>query len=198
MDWGRLILPVLRNTFPQDVTWLEAPNGQPLVITGRLRIDGYTVNLGGDGDGLNVTETWWRCDRCDVFAADVPQIGHRFIMRDEGWEIVHLDRDDIGELAYRLIKHGEDAPLPTEPEKEEDEGLLWKRGQPGRPTLRDDILRAYEAIAPKLPPNASLASIIPLIRRRLTGSSAESPGLSDKTIRNILVGRARVVRRGSE
>ena len=48
-------------------------------------------------------ETWFWCDRWTV-ALPVPTVGDQLTIRDQLWEIVEVNPDDRGELAFRLIR----------------------------------------------------------------------------------------------
>jgi hypothetical protein len=56
----------------------------------------------------------------------------------------------------------------------------------GRPTRRDDIERAYAAVAPRYDPATPLTHMYPAIRREITGRETPSKGLADKTLAKIL------------
>jgi hypothetical protein len=176
MNWARMpgLLPALRNVFGEPAYW-ATPGSQLVSIVGRFRIDPYEVPLGGQSESLNVTQTWFYCDQADVPTPAKPRLGDNLTIRGQNWEIVEIAADDIGELGFRLVKV-EDTLSSTDVEQR----------RPGRPSLRDEIERAYALVAPTLPPDAPLTAAYPAIRRTLTGSEAPSQGLTDKTLRKTL------------
>lgn len=112
------LLTAMRNAFGEPAIWQPTgPDGTiafTLSITGRFRIDPYDVPLGGLPEGLNVTQTWFYCDQADVASPVKPGLGDYLQIRADWWEIVQVDADDLGELAYRLLKApGRDAAAPV-------------------------------------------------------------------------------------
>ena len=97
------LLPALRDVFGEPAVW-TSPELHAVTIQGRFRIDPYDVPLGGQPEGLNVTQTWFYVDRADIPSVGTPQLGELLFIRGEWWEIMQIDRDDIGELAWRLLK----------------------------------------------------------------------------------------------
>ena len=102
------LLTALRNGFGEPAIWMPLDRRVPAMpVEGRFRVDPYDVPLGGQPEPLNTTQTWFYCDTRDIAADEKPRLGDRLWIRDGWWEIVQLDRDDIGELAYRLLKDDE-------------------------------------------------------------------------------------------
>jgi hypothetical protein len=98
------LLPALRDAFGLTATWQRPDTGELVPIQGRFRTDPVDVPLGVH-DGLNTTTSWFYCDTRDVPSADrKPGQGDYLLIRNEWFEIVQLNADDIGELGYRLIK----------------------------------------------------------------------------------------------
>ena len=106
MAYTDLILPALRNAFPETAQWIVPGNGSTTVtMVGRFRTDPWDVGLSVH-EGLNTTQTWFYVDARDVAYATKPGVGDYLLIRNEWWEIAQLDADDIGELGYRLVKGG--------------------------------------------------------------------------------------------
>lgn len=129
--------------------------------------------------GISQVQTWIYFGAYQLPpGAGVPGIGDIVEIRGRTWEIVEAGQDDIPELQLRLVPY-QGSPLDEEP-----------RG-PGRPTRRDDILAAWDALVAlrMIDPRKPLSHAFPQIRRRLTGSTAPSPGLSDKTLQGALSSR---------
>jgi hypothetical protein len=103
-----------------------------------------------------------------------------------GWEIVEHGEDDLGELSYRLIKY--DAELiAVESEASGVNGEAEGPRGPGRPSRRNEIMRAFAAVAEGgIDPDQPMTQVFPAVRRQITGSDAPSPGLGDKTLRKTL------------
>jgi hypothetical protein len=130
--------------------------------------------------GMTQVQTWVYFGRYQLLpGAGVPGIGDIVTVRGRTWEVVEFGTDDLEELQLRLV------PYQTSPLEDEPRG-------PGRPTRRDDILAAWDALVAlrAIDPRKPLSRAFPHIRRRLTGSSAPSPGLSDKTLQGVLSSRS--------
>ena len=167
------LLGDLGDTFGQTVTWgtREFP--------GRFRVEPFVVGLPGTDAGIGTTETWLFCERAAIPGGDVPDIGAVLAIAGRGWEIVDVGEDDLGELAFRLIKYEGSLPSPTE-----------QRGK-GRPSRREEIERAWVKVAPTIDPRTPLTRVYPAVRKVITGTEAPTPGLTDKTLGKTL----RAVRR---
>src|SRR4051794_19640154 len=105
------LLPSLAWAFGEVATW-QPPDGSGRVVAipGRFRIDPYEVAIAGPApEGLNVTQTWFYCDRGQVpqppspspEGMSVPGEHDLLLIRGTWYEIVQLDYDDLGELGYR-------------------------------------------------------------------------------------------------
>ena len=176
MTFARMggLLTVLRNTFGEPALWTPPEATAPIEIIGRFRTDPVELPL-GEPDGVNTTQTWFFCDRADVPAGGLlPVMGDTLSIRDECWEIVQIDEDDIGELAWRLLRTNEDRP-----------GAVVSRG-PGRPSRRADIEGAWAELAGQIDPATPLTRVSPVVRRAITGSDTPAKGLTDKTITRTL------------
>lgn len=171
------LLTDLDDAFAEPIVWL----GQR--FRGRFTIDPYAVPLAGTDQGISQIVTWCYIDQREVPGPGFPQLGDVLTIRGRPWEIVEAGVDDLGELQYRLIKFEDE--LPTAPMGDDD-----RRG-PGRPSRRDEIESAFDQLQAegKVDPSKPLNRIFNLVRHRITGSAAPSPGLGDKTLHNILAGK---------
>lgn len=168
------LLTALRNVFGEPVLWRPPDSPAPLNFPGRFRIDPQDVSLDGQPEPLSTTQTWVYLDRADVRWATMPEQGDCLVIRGKSWEIVDVNEDDIGELAFRLLQ----IEMPPR-------GTVGPR-RPGRPSRRAEIEAAYDAVAAELPADAPLTSVFPTIRQAITGSARPSKGLTDKTLRKTL------------
>jgi hypothetical protein len=165
-SYGRLLLDALDlGPFGETAFWAGR------VVDGRFDMDPSVVPLTGTEAGLGVSQTWFYCAAWR--APPEPAIEDVVVIRGVAWEIVEIGLDDIGELQIRLIKY---AVPPEGPEA---------RG-PGRPSRRDEVIRAYANVARGRDPRESLSRLFPPIRRAITGSTEPSRGLTDKTLAKIL------------
>jgi hypothetical protein len=171
---------------------------QGQTIAGRFRIDPYDVPLVGTETGLGVIQTWFYCERAIIPGPRIPELGDVLTIRGRGWEIVEGPlQDDLGELGYRLIKY-EAADLAAAAPAPRARAVEQLR-QPGRPTRRDDIERAFAALAESgIDPSRPMTEIFPAVRRQITGSAAPSPGLGDKTLRKTLAPLFEAHRKGQK
>jgi hypothetical protein len=156
---------------------------QGQTIAGRFRIDPYDVPLVGTETGLGVIQTWFYCERVIIAGPRIPELGDVLTIRGRNWEIVEGPlQDDLGELGYRLIKY-EGTPLGSPATR--DDGQRPRR--PGRPSRRSEIERAFAAVAEGgIDPDRPMTEIFPAVRRQITGTSAPTSGLGDKTLRKTL------------
>lgn len=164
------LLPALDDGLGEPGSWL----GHALRI--RFLQDYTPLALQMTEQGMSQTQAWAYFDRGQLPAeAGIPRLGDLLSLRGRSWEIVEFGEDDLGELQLRLI------PFQASPLDEEPRG-------PGRPSRRDDILAAYDALvaAKAIDPRRPLSHAFALVRRRLTGSAAPSPGLGDKTLQGVL------------
>ena len=77
---------------------------QPVAtIAGRFRIDPFEAPLGGHEPGLGETQIWFYCDRA-IVPKPWPVLGDHLTIRNQLYEIVQRDEDDIGEFGFRLIR----------------------------------------------------------------------------------------------
>lgn len=122
-----LILPALRDVYGEQAWWLR-PDPRPsqpiypgkpglVPIKGRFRIDPFDAQLDFSlAPGVNSVQTWFYCDRRDVPTTDrSPGLHDLLLIRNEWWEIVHIDADDIGELGYRMLKASDRDADPATP-----------------------------------------------------------------------------------
>lgn len=173
LDEFNSLLGDLADAFGEPVQW------QGRTFVGRFRIDPFVVPLPGMASGIGTTETWLYCERAVVLGG-APDIGGVLTIRGRHWEIVEVGEDDLGELAFRLIKHEGGSVAATGDDDEQHRA-------PGRPTRREEIERAYETLAGQIDPAAPLSRVVfPAIRRAITGSPAPAPGLTDKTLGKAL------------
>jgi hypothetical protein len=204
-DFNRVFLASLLMTGRTDAIW-ERGNG---TIPGRFRIDAFEVPTGGIAPGIGEIQTWFYCDR-RVVPSPLPELGDHLTIRDQVWEIVQRDEDDIGELGFRLIK--EELGLIFEPPEEpqgdwDDKRSLWDqphqvpggpsrwdlgvthgaagRRAPGRPSRRDEITQAYTeaANAGIIGPDQPMSQVVETVRSRISG---DRRGLGDKTLRRTI------------
>lgn len=112
-----LILPALRDTFGEWASWQRPDTGDAVAIKGRFRIDPAEAALGATlAPGFNAVQTWFYCARADVPSPDrAPGLHDYLLIRNEWFEIVQLDADDLGELGYRLLKASNRDADPTTP-----------------------------------------------------------------------------------
>jgi hypothetical protein len=97
MEDFQFLLGDLAVAFREDALWGDR------AFPGRFRIDAFEAPLGAIEPGLGVVQTWFYCDRA-IVPKPWPQLGDHLVIRDQLWEIVQCDEDDIGELGFRLIK----------------------------------------------------------------------------------------------
>jgi hypothetical protein len=169
------LLGILAEAFGEPVAWAGTS------WLGRFRIDPFVVSLPMTDAGIGETQTWLYCDRAAIHAPDMPDIGDVLTIRSRLWEIVEFGEDDLGELAFRLIKFEGEAPPAPGPTDQTDVR------RPGRPSRREEIIETYRAIAAQLPRDAPASQVFATIRLALTGKNdPEAVGLSDKTLRKIL------------
>lgn len=159
---------------------------QGQTIAGRFRIDPYDVPLVGTETGLGVIQTWFYCERAIIAGPRIPELGDVLTIRGRGWEIVEGPlQDDLGELGYRLIKYEGTDLAAAAPDLHAR--AVEQLRQPGRPTRRDDIERAFAAVtAGGIDPDAPLTRLFPAVRQKITGNAAPSCGLGDRTLRKTL------------
>ena len=201
--FNRVFLASLLITGRTDAIW-ERGNG---TISGRFRIDPFEVPTGGITPGIGEIQTWFYCDR-RVVPPPLPELGDHLIIRDQVWEIVQRDEDDIGELGYRLIK--EELGLTFEPQGDwDDKQSLWDqtvpggpshwdrgvtggaaeiRRAPGRPSRRSEIVQAFDAAANAgiIGPDQPMSQVVETVRSRIPG---DRRGLGDKTMRRVIAAR---------
>jgi hypothetical protein len=94
----RYLLGDVAKAFREDALWGVA------TIAGRFRIDPFEVPLGAIEPGLGVTQISFACDRA-IVPKPWPAVGDHLTIRNQVYEITAIDEDDIGELAFRLIRH---------------------------------------------------------------------------------------------
>jgi hypothetical protein len=204
MSEFRFLLGDLARAFPEPAIW--ANTGLPII--GRFRIDPFDVPLAGTNAGIGEVQTWFYCERAVIPGVLVPDIGHVLIIRGRGWEIVEAGEDDLGELSYRLIKYaaapaavlagaesgGDTNAAPVECPN----GEIGRR--PGRPSRRDEIVCAFAAVveAGAIDPGEPLTHVFPAVRQRITGTTAPSSGLGDKTLRKTLTPLVEAKRNGQK
>ena len=187
------LLPTLARAFAERVLWDDGEGGGGTII-GRFRTDTQEVALGGIEPGLGTTQTWFYCDR-KMVPGRLPELGDYLVIRGETWEIAQFDgADDLGELAFRLIKRAIGSP-PFLPEPDD----LDTRQAPGRPSRRAEILAAYDAAkeAGKIDDGPhSLGEVVRIVRDYIR--PCDERGLGDKTLRRVLAPRVapRVAARG--
>lgn len=112
-----ILLPSLRDTWGEWAWWFRPDTETPIPIKGRFRIDPAEAPLGSSlAPGVNAVQTWFYCAGLDVPCADRwPGMSDLLFIRDEWWEIVLIDADDIGELGYRLLKAADRDGDPAAP-----------------------------------------------------------------------------------
>lgn len=82
------------------------------MIEGRFLIDPFDVSQSPDPSALNVTQTWFYYDeRHEYEPPQPPGIGppalhDLLLIRNQEYEVVKIDRDDLGEAALQLLKVG--------------------------------------------------------------------------------------------
>ena len=97
MEDFQYLLGDLATAFREDALWGVA------TIQGRFRVDPFEVPLGGHEPGLGETQIWYYCDRA-IVPKPWPVLGDLLVIRQQVYEIVQLDEDDIGEFGFRLIR----------------------------------------------------------------------------------------------
>lgn len=165
------LLGILAEAFGTPVGWAGG------TFPGRFNIEPFTVTLPMTDSGIGETQTWLYCERAVIPGPGVPDIGTVLTIRGRRWEIVEAGEDDLGELAFRLIKYEGEEPAPIAAEDTR---------RPGRPSRREDIERVYARLERALSPGATAGQVFAAVRREITGDPAETPGLSDKTLRKII------------
>jgi hypothetical protein len=192
MEDFTFMLHDLAVAFREDAMWRGAQ------IPGRFYINPQEVGLGDIEPGLGTVETKFYCDRV-VVPKPWPSIGDTLVIREQVYEIVERDEDDLGEFAFRLIKAELGLNHVTSEGAYGDMVTPHFRAPipppgPGRPTRRAEVLAAYDAaIAARLiSPTQPLHEICAALRPRI-GNGA---GLADRTLRKIVGGIVRA-RQGS-
>ncbi len=196
MSEFRFLLGDLARAFPEPAVW--ANTGLPII--GRFRIDPFDVPLAGTNAGIGEVQTWFYCERAVIPGVLVPDIGHVLTIRGRGWEIVEAGEDDLGELSYRLIKY-EGAPAAVlDPATRRNAVAVERLRRPGRPSRRDEIVCAFAAVveAGAIDPGEPLTHVFPAVRQRITGTTAPSSGLGDKTLRKTLTPLVEAKRNGQK
>jgi hypothetical protein len=157
---------------------------------GRFFVDAIEVPTSPVEPGVGTTESRFYCDRNQT-PKPWPTLGDLLTIRGQVYEIVERNEDDLGELAFRLIKQelglstatSEGLPVPT------------PHAAPGRPTRRDEIVAHYGAAlgAKLISPTTPVHEIINILRPRI----GNGQGLSDRTLRKIIGGLVRARARES-
>lgn len=209
-DFNRQFLQALHvGTGTTIVIWLKGGGTFP----GRFRIDPFEVPTGGIAPGVGEIQTWLYCDR-RVVPPPLPELGDHLTIRDQMWEIVQRDEDDLGELGFRLIKEELGLIFETPPERQGDwdnRQSLWDQDVPGgpsrwdrgvtgrqprgRPSRRGEIKQAFDqaATAGVIGPDMPMSQVVETVRGRIVGGDRR--GLGDKTLRRT-VGPLVAARRG--
>jgi len=180
MEDFQYLLHDLAVAFREDAMW------RSVRVPGRFYVNPLEVGTGDIEPGLGTTESKFYCDRA-VVPKPWPTLGDTLIIRNQTYEIVTRDEDDLGEFEFRLIKQelgistvtseGAYSPGPT------------PHNGPGRPTRRDEIATHYAAAmgARLISPTTPIHEIIAILRPRL----GNGQGLSDRTLRKIIGGLVR-------
>lgn len=197
LDDFRFMLGDIGEGVGELVRWNEAD----AVVVGRFRTDPHQTSLGAIEPGLGDTESWLYCDRSQR-PKPWPEVGEHFTIREQCYEVVELNEDDLGEIGFRVVKEelgiahvvSEGLPLmppaaAPEPEAEE----LTEHRTPGRPSRRAEVVEAYtDAVASgDLDPALPLPELLEAVRRRVARRSGKRHSLGDKTLRRILAERIR-------
>jgi hypothetical protein len=199
MSEFRFLLGDLARAFPEPAVWTNT--GLPII--GRFRIDPFDVPLAGTNAGIGEVQTWFYCERAVTPGLLSPDIGHVLVIRGRGWEIVEAGEDDLGELSYRLIKY-ESAPAAVlagaKSGGDANAAAVECLRRPGRPSRRDEIVSAFAAVveAGAIDPGEPLTHIFPVVRQRITGTTAPTSGLGDKTLRKTLTPLVEAKRNGQK
>lgn len=197
--FNQAFLATLLITGRTEVIW-EKGGG---VFPGRFRIDPFEVPTGAINPGIGEIQTWLYADR-RVIPLPLPELGDRLTIRDQIWEIVQRDEDDIGELGFRLIKEELGLifePLPERQGDWDNKLSLWDRDvpggpsrwdvgvsgrrPPGRPSRREEIADAFNqaATAGVIGPDMPMSQVVETVRSRIGG---DRRGLGDKTLRRTV------------
>jgi len=193
MEDFQFLLHDLAVAFQQDAYW------RGVAVPGRFYIDPFVAPTAPIEPGVGVTQIMWHCDRL-VMPKPWPTLGDHLTINNQVYEIVERGEDDIGELAYRLIREelgisrvvSEGGNISTGTFSTGEAGTAHHHYAPGRPTRRRRIESAFEdaLAADEIDPEWSVQQIIDTMRPRL----GNGQGLRDKTLLKI-VGRLARARR---
>jgi hypothetical protein len=79
-------------------------------IEGRFLIDPFDVAQSPDPSGLNVTQTWFYYDQRHEYEPPLvpgvaaPALHDLLVIRGQEYEVIKIDKDDLGEHALQLLK----------------------------------------------------------------------------------------------
>jgi hypothetical protein len=86
-------------------------NARDHVIEGRFAVDPFDVSQAPDPSALNVTQIWFYYDHRSWYqrrelpqGVAAPVLHDLLIIREQEFEIVKIDKDDLGEHALQLLR----------------------------------------------------------------------------------------------